>query len=114
MQGASERVRDNAVVRTTAQTGGTAYAIYLDSAANDGMVDNNQLSNPAPVSGTSYGIYVNSSNVLVLDNKIFNMTNGLFFINATGIYKNNFAVQVTSPFTNGLAAPTTENNYNNP
>jgi len=76
-------------------------------------VDNNQLSNPALSSGTSYGIYVNGSNTLALDNKIFNMTNGLFFKDATGIYKNNFAVQSTSPFSGGFAAPVTESNYNN-
>jgi hypothetical protein len=114
VQGASARVRDNAVVKTIAQTGGTSYALYLDSAASDSIVENNQLSNPALASGTSYGVYVNSSNVLALDNKIFNMTNGLFFKDATGIYKNNFAVQDTTPFTGGLAAPVSENNYNNP
>jgi hypothetical protein len=111
--GSSARVRDNFVSGTTEKAGGNSYAIYLAS-ANDSMVEGNQVSNPALGPGTSNGIYVNSSNVIAKDNTIFNMTNGLFFVDGTGIYKNNFAVQVAVPFTGGQAASASETNYSNP
>ncbi|HXX57171.1 MAG TPA: hypothetical protein VEI96_04165 [Thermodesulfovibrionales bacterium] len=112
--GATSVIGANAVSATREEAGETSYAIYLDALSADNMVDNNIMTNPALGPGTSTGLSVNGSNAIARDNTVFNMTYGLSFSGSSGIYKNNFAVGVTNPFTGGTPADPSVTNYHNP
>jgi len=62
-------------------------------------------------SGTSYGVDINSSDVLVQSNIVFDMTDGLFFIDGTGLYKDNTVIKTRTPFAGSLSGG--NNNSNN-
>jgi len=105
--GTGTRILNNEVVNTVAVGTEAAYAIYVDSSS--AVVESNRVSNAAlPGAGlASYGIFVSSlaTNVLVVDNRIATMTNGVFYdVSGTGKYGRNLTSGVTTPFSGGTAS----------
>ena len=112
--GPGNNVLDNQVSTITATgAGGNAYGIKLDSADNS-MVKDNRLSEAvASGSGTGYGIYMLSSNDVMVRNNIISVADvGIYYDSSTGLYGGNYTSSVTTPFTGGTAAGTT--NHTNP
>jgi len=112
--GPGNNILDNQVSTTTAVFNGSAYGIYLLS-ANNSMVHSNRLSDVVtPGAGISYGIYLTSStDIITRNNMISSEENGVYYVpGSTGLYGSNYTSNVTTPFTGGTAAGTT--NYTNP
>jgi len=109
--GPGNRVINNDVYETKEQTGGVAYAIFIQ-AGQSSVVANNRVGNLALGPGTSTGIQVYASfNVSVKDNSISMMYYGIYFSSSTGLYMNNLTSGCSFPFTGGTVAGST--NFSN-
>ena len=109
--GPGNNVLDNQVSTTTATSTGIAYGISLGSAHNS-VLEDNRISETTSPGGSSYGIRIFSSNdVTARDNTVSTADNGIFYDVSSGVYLGNITNYVTTPFTGGTAAGTT--NYSN-
>jgi len=103
--GPGNRVLNNDVYETKEQASDSAYGIYVDSTSG-AVVENNRIGNSSLGTGTSYGIFIGdtSSNVLVSNNRVTAMTNGVFFDATGGKYRDNLASGCTTPYSGGTNA----------
>lgn len=102
--GDGSRVLDNDLVETLpVGNGSTAIGVCFGKGI---VAEGNRISNSAlPTSGTSYGISTCSvgQDALVVNNRITRMTFGISF-DATGKYRDNLTMGVTTPYTGGTNA----------
>jgi parallel beta-helix repeat protein len=104
--GAGIRVLENDIIDTSGTGSNTgSFGVDVDFASG-GVVRGNRISNTTrDPSGTSYGIFVNgSANVFVVDNVIENTTDGVYYNNSSGKYRDNLTSAVDTPYTNGTDA----------
>ncbi len=108
LAGPGNNVIDNQVSTITATNTGNAYGLYI-GIADSSIISNNQLSEAvATGSGISYGVFISSSNdVVARHNLITSADNGIYYISSTGLYGRNYTGNVTTPFTDGTAAGST-------
>jgi hypothetical protein len=103
--GPGTRVINNDIIETKEQSTGSASGIYLQNAPGS-VVENNRIGNSSTGPGTSNGIYItgSSTDVLVSNNRVTTMNNGVYYDSATGKYRDNLTSGVTTPFTGGTDA----------
>ncbi len=114
LRGPGNNIIDNQVITTTATSTGNAYGAFLGQAGNSMVKENRMSEVVASGTGISYGINITGSNdVMVRDNILTSADNGIFYTGgSTGLYGDNYTSGITTPFTSGTAAGTT--NYSNP
>ncbi len=109
--GPGNRIINNDVYETKEHGLGSAYGI-LGYACEGTVIDNNRVGNAALGAGTSNGIYLTSADdVLLTNNKITRMENGIYFNGSTGAYMNSLVYGATTAFTGGTAAGSTNYAY---
>jgi parallel beta-helix repeat protein len=100
-------VLNNDVTEVASDGAYSALGIILMDCANS-VVSANRVGNVTEPGGSSFGIYVNDcTDALVSDNRISGVANGIVFETATGKYMNNMTMGVTTPYTGGTAAGST-------
>jgi parallel beta-helix repeat protein len=106
--GPGAQVLNNTVTGVIAQGSGIAYGIYLYTNANS-VAAGNRVGNITSPSGPSYGISLYmSSDSIISDNRLTGMQYGIYFQGSgTGKYFSNVTQGVTTPYTGGTAAGTT-------
>src|SRR5215831_15910100 len=107
VDGVENQILNNTVTNTVAVGTGVAFGIFVESGS--AVVDHNRISNAALPGGggSSHGIFIQSegTNVLVVDNRITTMTNGIFYdAGSTGKYARNLTSNVPTPYTGGTAS----------
>jgi hypothetical protein len=104
--GPGARVLNNDVIETKEQTINTSAWGVLVHSGPGSVVENNRIGNSSLGPGASCGIYIYfPGNVLVSDNRVTNMKNGVSYISsATGKYHDNLTSGVTTPFSGGTDA----------
>jgi nitrous oxidase accessory protein NosD len=108
---AGARVLNNDVTEVTASGIYAALGIYMEDASNS-VVAGNRIGTITGLTVQVAGIVVTgeSNDVLISDNHISGALNGIFFDSAsssTGKYMNNLTMGVTTPYTGGTPAGTT-------
>ena len=113
VNGPGNNVLDNQVSTTTATSNGTAFGIHI-GAADYSMVKDNRLSEVVSGTGTSYAIFMASSDDVMARNNMISVADiGINYDgNSTGLYGGNYTSSVTTPFTGGT--PAGSSNYTNP
>lgn len=108
INGPGMRVLNNEVIGVTSYGISESVGISL-SASNNSMVADNRISTIASAAGVgNYGVQIgHSTNVILKDNILNDMKYGVHFIYSTGKYMNNMTQGVTTPYTGGTAAGTT-------
>ena len=101
--GSGLRVLNNDVSNTTVNSSGNAFGIYVGS-TEGGVIEGNRINDLSSVTGNAFGIYISGGSVLVDHNYIENAVNGITFSGATGKYRDNLTVNVTTPFSGGTDA----------
>lgn len=111
--GSGINVLDNQVIRTTSTDSGNATGILLNL-VTDTMVKDNRLSEVVALgTGAGSGITIlNSSDVVVRNNLISQADSGISYVASSGLYGGNYTSNVTTPFTGGT--PAGSSNYSNP
>ena len=106
--GLGAQVLNNMVAKVTAQGSGSADGISLARASNS-VVAGNRVANITSLSGNTIGIFMQlSTDIIVSDNRLTGMTTGIAFLSGTtGKYFSNVTQGVTTPYTGGTAAGTT-------
>ena len=107
VQGPGAQVLNNMVTEVTAQGVGSATGIYVYG-SNNGVVAGNRIGNITSPSGATYGIHsVVGTNLIVSDNRLSGMQEGISFSSSTGKYFSNVTQGVGTPYTGGTAAGAT-------
>lgn len=98
-------VYNNVVLDTLAKPSGVAHEIEV---SGDGsVIEHNRVGNTNPGGGASTGIFITGelSNLLVVDNRITNVNQGIVFSSgSSGKYRDNLTAGVATPFTGGTDA----------
>jgi nitrous oxidase accessory protein NosD len=96
--GSGNTIRNNEITSVVGTGGGSGFGIM--NYANDTLIESNRISS------VTVGVYVQiATNVLVSDNRLMNMSDGIFFtIDATGKYRNNLTAGVTTLASRGTDA----------
>jgi hypothetical protein len=112
VQGQGVRVLNNDVMQVTAVGSSNAYGVFMTvpSGAANSVVQGNRISTiSAPGGGFAMGIDLSSGSAyLVSDNRLSDMTDGIYFDSGSGKYMNNLTSGVTTPFTGGTAVGTND------
>jgi Right handed beta helix region len=105
VSGNSTQVLDNDVINTVARGAGvSAVGIQVIGLGDGTVVENNRISNfELPETGTSIGIQVFADDVLVINNRIARMTDGIVY-RASRKFRDTLTSGVTTPFFGGTNA----------
>lgn len=99
--GFGARVIGNDISYTMADSRADGYGMVLGT-ANSSIVMGNRINDVDTGTGKAYGIYVSSAdNLLLRDNNLINMMNGIYYSNSTGKNRDNMTFNVDVPFTGG-------------
>jgi hypothetical protein len=106
--GQGARLLNNDVTEVAAQGAGWSRGIFLYAASNS-VVAGNRVSNITSPRGIGFGMSLSGSyDLIVRDNSLSVTQYGIYFSGgSTGKYMNNVTQGVTTPYTGGTAARTT-------
>ena len=102
LQGPNARILDNDISRTKAMAGHFSSGIQIGSSRGV-VVENNRIDHISKGPGSIYGVRTwESSNVLVIGNRISMATIGVHYLtSSSGKYMNNITNDVTDPYSGG-------------
>lgn len=97
VSGSSNIILNNDIVETLTSASASADAIDLNPSDRT-VVENNRIEH---TTGTAIYVSSNSSNAVVVNNRIVRASQGVWFRSSTGLFRDNIALGCTTPYSGG-------------